>query len=118
MDFGYQLCLLISFFIIIFFLFLFLFTTTGETELRRGTHRGICLEAFRVEATLSHALMRGAFCSTVLLLLPFLHSLALAGAGTHRGAWGGPAVDSHPPVSVAAKYLQVQLPPWSPCGGL
>lgn len=37
-------------------------------------------------ATLSHALMRGAFCSTVLLLLPFLHSLALAGAGTRREA--------------------------------
>lgn len=37
-------------------------------------------------ATSSHALMRGAFCSTVLLLLPFLHSLALAGAGTGREA--------------------------------
>lgn len=119
MDFGYRLCLWV------FFLPFFLFFPSWqlETEPQWGAHWCVGSEALRAKpctrATLSHALMRHAFCSTVLLLLPFMHSLALAGAGTRRETRVAQllAGDSHPPLSVSAKYLQVQLPPWSPSGG-
>lgn len=87
MDFGYQLCLLISFFFfsISFFLRQLERLNCNEELIGASAQRLSELSPTR-GATLSHAPMRGAFCSTVLLLLPFLHSLALAGAGTRREA--------------------------------
>lgn len=86
MDFGYQLYF--DYYFDFFFLFLFLqLERLNCTEELIGASAQRLLELSPTHgATLSHALMRGAFCSTVLLLLPFLHSLALAGAGTHREA--------------------------------
>lgn len=91
MDFGYRLCLIFGFVLVCFFSF------SHQLDRLNRDEKLIAVFAQRLSqlsptqrTTLSHALMIEAFCSTVLLLLPFMHSLALAGAGTHRetrGAW-------------------------------
>lgn len=90
MDFGYRLCLIFGFVLVCFFSF------SHQLDRLNRDEKLIAVFAQRLSqlsptqrTTLSHALMREAFCSTVLLLLPFMHSLALAGAGTHRETRGG-----------------------------
>lgn len=71
---GYRRCLLLM--------------TTGETELQRGVCWCVCSEVFSVKPHTKGRLEprpdERSVCSTLLLLLPFTHSLALARAGTRR----------------------------------
>lgn len=103
--------------------------TTGETELQRGLCWCVCSEVFRVkphtEGRLEPRPDERSVCSTLVLLLPFTHSLALARAGTHtktRVAWLScrkPGAAGFPLTRVCVCQVPPSpvIPPWSPCGG-